>query len=178
MTDHETTFENVPGQPGLQPFCRTDLRSGIVLGVISSVGYSAANLALREVAIPGDFDWAVWVTALKAVPAAVVAWILIGMRVWKKQPALPPRSLVIKLILAALLMQYGGNLCFQWSLTLGGLAVSVPLCFAVLIVTGAWLGRVFLGDVLSARTRWARARWVWFDWPGPRRSGAGGGPRG
>jgi len=155
MTDSKATFEHASGPSGLQSFSQSDLRIGIALGVISSVAYSAANLALREVAIPGDLDWAVWVTALKAVPAAVVAWVLIGIRVWKKLPALPPRSLVIRLVLAALLMQYGGNLCFQWSLTLGGLAVSVPLCFAVLIVTGAWLGRIFLGDVLSARTRWA-----------------------
>ncbi|MFP6764445.1 MAG: DMT family transporter [Planctomycetaceae bacterium] len=155
MTDNETISENASDQIMPPPFYQSELRTGIVLGVISSIAYSAANLALREVAIPGDLDWAIWVTALKAVPAAIVAWLLIGIRVWKKLPALPPRALVVKLILAALLMQYGGNLCFQWSLTLGGLAVSVPLCFAVLIVTGAWLGRIFLGDVLSVRTRWA-----------------------
>ena len=155
MTDNETISENASDQIMPPPFYQSELRTGIVLGVISSIAYSAANLALREVAIPGDLDWAIWVTALKAVPAATVAWLLIGIRVWKKLPALPPRALVVKLILAALLMQYGGNLCFQWSLTLGGLAVSVPLCFAVLIVTGAWLGRIFLGDVLSVRTRWA-----------------------
>ena len=56
------------------------------------------------------------------------------------------------MILVGLLMQYGGNLMFQWSLSLGGLAVSVPLCFAALIVTGAWLGRVYLGDPVTPRT--------------------------
>jgi len=138
---------------------RSALRTGIVLGVISSLGYTLANLALRQMATPdesvgeiSEFAWAVWVTAMKAVPAAVVAWVLIGIRVRQKLPALPPRELVGKMILAALLMQYGGNLCFQLSLALGGLAISVPLCFATLIVAGAWLGRVFLGDPVSFRT--------------------------
>lgn len=138
---------------------RNTLRTGIVLGVISSLGYTLANLALRQMATPDDsvgeipgFAWAVWVTAMKAVPAAVVAWVLIGLRLRQKLPAFPPREICGKLVLAALLMQYGGNLCFQLSLSLGGLAISVPLCFATLIVTGAWLGRVFLGDPVSVRT--------------------------
>lgn len=159
MTDSETTPGSTPSDQALLDH-RSALRTGIVLGIVSSLGYTIANLALRQMAkpdetlaqVPDEFSWAVWVTAMKAVPAAVVAWVLIGIRIRKKLPALPPKSLVGKLILAALLMQYGGNLCFQMSLTLGGLAISVPLCFATLIVAGAWLGRVFLGDPVSVKT--------------------------
>ena len=151
MTDPETTSITARNERSLSEH-RSGLRTGVVLGVVSSVGYTATNLALRQVAIPDDFGWAVWVTALKAVPAAIVAWVLIGIRLQKNLPALPPKPLVGKLILAALLMQYGGNLCFQLSLSLGGLAITVPLCFATLILTGAWLGQVFLGDLVSKKT--------------------------
>lgn len=155
MTDSETT----PCEEASLDH-RTALRTGIVLGIVSSVGYTISNLALRQMAtpdqtlaiVPDKFSWTVWVTAMKAVPAAVAAWVLIGIRLQKKLPALPPKRLMGKLIVAALLMQYGGNLCFQTSLALGGLAITVPLCFATLIVAGAWLGRVFLGDPISTRT--------------------------
>jgi drug/metabolite transporter, DME family len=152
MTDSGTTSTSGAHDEASVSEHRAGLRIGVILGVISSVCYAVANLALRQVAIPDDFGWAVWVTALKAVPATIVAWVLIGVRIQKKLPALPPKPLVGKLILAAILMQYGGNLCFQMSLSLGGLAISVPLCFATLILTGAWLGRVFLGDPISRKT--------------------------
>jgi len=65
---------------------------------------------------------------------------------------LPPRSALLPLILTGLLMQYGGNVSFQYSLSVSGLAIAVPLCFSTLITTGAWLGRVLLGDPLTPRT--------------------------
>ncbi|MBI1314399.1 EamA family transporter [bacterium] len=131
---------------------RKRVRSGIVLGLVSAVGYSGANLALRDVAIPNDLGWAIWVTANKAWPAAIVGWVLVGLRARRGLPALPPKSALLPLILTGLLMQYGGNVAFQYSLSMSGLAIAVPLCFATLIATGAWLGRVLLGDPLTPRT--------------------------
>lgn len=129
-----------------------EVRLGVILGLISAVGYTGANLALRQVAVPNDIGWALWVTANKAVPAALVGWLIIIWRASRGLPAFPPRRLIWPMIIVGLLMQYGGNLMFQWSLSLGGLAVSVPLCFAALIVTGAWLGRIYLGDSITPRT--------------------------
>ena len=131
---------------------RQRVRTGIVLGLVSAVGYSGANLALRDVAVPNDIGWAIWVTANKAWPAAIVGWVLVGMRARRGLPALPPKSALLPLILMGLLMQYGGNLAFQYSLSVSGLAIAVPLCFSTLIATGAWLGRVLLGDPLTPRT--------------------------
>ncbi|MHC4879597.1 MAG: DMT family transporter [Planctomycetota bacterium] len=131
---------------------RRRVRSGIILGLISAVGYSGANLALRDVAKPNDLGWAIWVTANKAWPAAIVGWTLVGLRASRGLPALPPKSALMPLILMGLLMQYGGNLAFQYSLSVSGLAIAVPLCFSTLIATGAWLGRVMLGDPLTPRT--------------------------
>lgn len=130
----------------------SEVRLGVILGLLSALAYTGANLALRHVAEPNDVGWALWVTANKAVPAALVGWAIIAWRASRGLAAFPPRHLIWPMILVGLLMQYGGNLTFQWSLSLGGLAVTVPLCFAALIVTGAWLGRVYLGDPVSPRT--------------------------
>ena len=141
---------------------RRETRIGIILGLVSALGYTGTNLALRHVAVPevvdsetqlhGGLAWSVWVTANKAIPAALVGWVLVAWRTRQGLPALPPRHLVLPLIVLAVIVQYGGNLAFQWALTLGGLAITVPLCFASLVVTGAWTGRIYLGDSLSPRT--------------------------
>jgi drug/metabolite transporter (DMT)-like permease len=52
-------------------------------------------------------------------------------------------------------MQFGGNAVFQWALGVGGLAIVVPLSFAVLIGSGAWLGRVWLGEPITPRSAFA-----------------------
>jgi len=152
------TQSNQPGQPDMTSAPASvedehrEVRLGVILGLISALGYTGANLALRQVAVPNDVGWALWVTANKAVPAALAGWVIIAWRASRGLPAFPPRRLIWPMIVVGLLMQYGGNLMFQWSLSLGGLAVTVPLCFAALIVTGAWLGRVYLGDPTTPRT--------------------------
>jgi len=51
-----------------------------------------------------------------------------------------------------LAVQAGGNLLFQKSLAMCGLALSVPTVFATLILTGATLGRTWLGEGISLRS--------------------------
>ena len=127
--------------------------SGLLLGLFAAVGYSCANLALRSVSAPNDPAWAMWVSCNKAVPVFFVAWILIGIGVKRGRPdALPPRTLLLPMIVAALVMQFGGNVMFQWALGLGGLVLCVPMLFATLIITGAIAGQVFLNDRLTPRT--------------------------
>jgi len=131
----------------------TSIRLETVLALVSALTYTGASLALRELAIPNDIGWAVWVTANKAVPAAIVAWALVGWRAARGLPALPPRRLLVPLLLVGLIMQYGGNLMFQWSLSLSGLAITVPIVFATLVCSGAWLGRQIVGDSITNRMR-------------------------
>lgn len=128
------------------------LRTGVLLGMCAAVGYSGANLALRQLAVPNDPGWAIWVTATKAIPAALIAWLMIFVQWSKGQPGLPPGRLIGRLILVGLVMQYGGNFMFQWSLSLGGLAVTVPICFSTLIIAGAWMSRLVCGEELSRKT--------------------------
>lgn len=125
---------------------------GTWLGIMSALGYTATNMALRKVARPGDLDWALWVACIKAAPAALAAWIWIGLRYWRGLGALPPRRLLWPLIAAGLVMQFGGNGMFQWALSLGGLALTVPLTFAALIWSGAVGGRIFLSEPITPRS--------------------------
>lgn len=129
-----------------------ELGLGILLGICAAVGYSGANLALRQLAIPNDPGWAVWVTATKAIPASLIAWFMIILQWSKGEPGLPPARLIWRLILVGLVMQYAGNFMFQWSLSLGGLAVTVPICFSMLIISGAWMSRLVCGEEISPKT--------------------------
>ena len=129
------------------------IRRAVMLGIVSSLGYSAANLSLRGLSgRDSSLPWAVWVTAMKALPTVVVAGFLLLLRWKKKQTIYPTHKPIPVLLLAGLMMQFGGNLGFQIALVHVGLAIAVPLVFAFIILAGAALGKVFLGDHISVRT--------------------------
>lgn len=128
------------------------LKNGVALGIIAAVAYSLANLALRHLSdatSTGGRGWDLWVTAMKTVPTGIVAWVLVLKRLIQKEPAFPPLRLLPILVVAALVMQFGGNLCFQISLSHLGLGITVPLVFASILCVGAIMGRVFLGDPIT-----------------------------
>jgi drug/metabolite transporter (DMT)-like permease len=127
---------------------------GALLGVVSAVCYTGTNVALRdrELIRGGDLDWAMWVTCMKSLPSAASAWLLLAGRASRGLPTLPSPRTVGLLLCVGLAVQAGGNLLFQWSLAICGLALAVPTIFATLILTGATLGRVWLGEGISARS--------------------------
>lgn len=126
---------------------------GTALGLVSAVGYTLANTSLRELAGEhSGFDWSVWVTCVKAIPATLVSWVLIAYRSVRGLPALPPRRMFGTLVACGLMMQFGGNVCFQVSLGYCGLALSVPLCFATIILSSAWLGKVYLKEKIDRQS--------------------------
>lgn len=125
---------------------------GLLCGLIAAIGYTLANMALRQSARPGDFEWSIWVTAHKAVPATLLTWFLV-LRNWSLRiPALPSRHAMLPLIIAGLIMQFMGNLAFQYALCLIGLAMSVPITFALLLLSGAIMSRLTLGEPINFRT--------------------------
>lgn len=125
---------------------------GIIFATVSAVGYTGANTALRAVSVPHDLDWAIWVSCIKAVPTAIVAVLLVGHRMWRRQPSWTSSRLIGMLLATGLFMQFAGNGAFQFALGAGGLAIVVPLSFAILIGSGAWLGRIVLGEPITFRT--------------------------
>lgn len=124
---------------------------GTALGLLAAVAYTTANLGLRNVAEGGDLDWALFVSANKALPVTLIAWSLVAWRSFRGLPALPPRRLWVPLLLTGCVMQFGGNVMFQVALSRGGLALTVPMTFSMIIVSGALLGRAVLGEAITVR---------------------------
>jgi drug/metabolite transporter (DMT)-like permease len=114
--------------------------------LLSSVAYTAANIYLRKVALECD---PVWVSCIKAVPAAIVGLALVLVTHRRGTVRYVPRRLIGWLIFNALFVQCAGNVAFQESLGLIGLAVSVPLSFGTLIASSALLGRLWLGEPIT-----------------------------
>ena len=131
---------------------------GALFAMLSAFSYTGANIALRQLSDDdlrveqmSGLDWSIWVSAIKAVPVSVISWTLIAYRAGRRLRALPPRNLLLPLLATGVVMQVGGNVMFQWALSLGGLALSVTLCFGTLITGGALLGRIVLGEPISRR---------------------------
>ena len=126
--------------------------TGVLLGVVSALAYTGTNIALRGMTRGGDPDWAMWVTCFKSLPGALAAWLLVGLRACRGQRALPSMPVIGWLLAVGFAVQFGGNLFFQWSLAMCGLALAVPTVFATLILTGAVLGRSWLGEAVTVRS--------------------------
>lgn len=129
-----------------------DAAVGVMLAVVAAVCYTGTNIALRGADRSGDTDWAIWVTCLKSLPGALAAWALLAGRASRGLPTLPPLRTTCLLLGVGFAVQGGGNLFFQWSLPMCGLALSVPTVFATIILTGATLGWAWLGESVTARS--------------------------
>lgn len=121
---------------------------GSICGLLSAVGYTAANVCLRAAT---DSD-PIWVSAVKAVPTVVIFGPYLAWRAAKALPIGPDPKALWLLAAAGLFGQVGGNVAFQWSLGVIGLALAVPLCLGMMIVFGAWLGWSLLGERVTWRT--------------------------
>jgi len=110
------------------------------------------NGCLRHVAVRIDMDWAMWVASWKTMPTAVAGWFFMAGMVRRGESIVPPRDVLWSLIANGLLMQFCGNVLFQYGLSRAGLALTVPLCFASLIMMSAILGRIVLHDPIRPRT--------------------------
>ena len=142
--------ERPPGEPTAIASPRFDpVLVGTFFSAISALGYTAANICLRDVAETVD---PVWVSCIKAVPAAVAAWLLIARRAWLGQPSLPGGGVFGMLLVTGLCMQVGGNVGFQWSLGMIGLSLCVPLVFGTLLIGSAAAGRIWLAEAITPRS--------------------------
>ena len=117
---------------------------GTFLGVLSAVAYAAAATSLRAVI---DCD-PVFVSFVKAVPTCGLMGVaLLFYR--RKSPI--PWKFIVTLIVAATLMHLLGNVLFQWSLGIIGIALTVPLALGTVILAGTILGRFCLQEQVTSR---------------------------
>lgn len=127
--------------------------TAVLLGLTAAATYSIANMALRDLAQPeSGIGWDMWVSGTKAIPTFLVAVAFILYRRLQSLGSFAEWSFVRPIAIAAIFNQIGGNFAFQLSLKYIGLAVSVPICFASIICSGAVAGRIVIGDRVTLRT--------------------------
>jgi DME family drug/metabolite transporter len=117
--------------------------------LISALGYTAANICLRRLAVDCD---AAWVTCVKAAVAAFLIgpWLLYRT-VGGRTRLLSPKALGF-LILLGLIGQFGGNLNLQFAFATLGLTITIPTVFGLILVASAVLGWAVLGERVSRRS--------------------------
>jgi drug/metabolite transporter, DME family len=137
---------DLPSQPP-QRWLNDPILYGTLCGLASSLGYTAANICLKAVSHCDP----IWVSCVKAVPTVLLVgpWVL--ARGSKGERIIPPPHVFVAIILAGVFGQLVGNVAFQWSLGIVGLALEVPLTLGAMIVTGPLLGRIVLREPIVPR---------------------------
>lgn len=124
---------------------------GTLLAYGSAVGYTAANICLRALTHCDPF----WVSCVKAFPTLALVGPWLVCRALRNQSLAPSPRVLGLLVLTGLVGQLGGNVVFQWSLSVVGIALAVPLTLGAMILTATLLSRRLLGEHVSRRTMWA-----------------------
>jgi len=127
-----------------------DVTVGTILAFVSAILYTATNMCLKAAA-ESDLN-PYWISFLKAVPTFVLAGALVGWDRAKGKPLGLSRTNWFWLFMTGLLAHLGGNVTFQVGLEVVGLAAAVPLVFSMILVGGAVLGRMWLGEGISLRS--------------------------
>lgn len=135
-----------PAPSGTSTF-GTSVLFGTLCGLAASLGYTGANICLRSVSACDP----VWVSAVKSLPTVLLAAPIVVWEFWGLSRRVLTVRAAVALGLAGLLGQLGGNVLFQWSLGVVGLALAVPLCLGGQIISSGLLGRAFLGESVTAR---------------------------
>ncbi len=131
----------------LAQYLREPLVFGSICGLLSAVGYTAANVCLRAVSHCDP----VWVSTVKAAPTVILfsPWLVL---LWRRgERIIPARRVLGILLIASLVCQLFGNVAFQWSLGIVGIALTVPLTLGTMIIAGAIMGRIYLHESVTAR---------------------------
>jgi drug/metabolite transporter (DMT)-like permease len=126
---------------------------GTVFATGSAILYTASNIFLR-CSITSD---AMWVQCVKEVPIVILIGPWMFVRYFRGQHVFPPAKVVAIILFAAVLTQFVGNWYFQFSLGIIGISLAVPILLGAIIVGGAILSRVFLGEAIAPRSAVAMA---------------------
>lgn len=127
---------------------------GTICCVVSALAYTGASVCLR--ALAEDCD-PVWVTCVKATVAVALLGPYLAYQACRgRARPLKPGTLA-KLVAAALGAQFGGNLGMQYAYATIGLAVAVPTAFGAILIAGAVMSRLLLGETISRRSVWSLA---------------------
>jgi len=128
---------------------------GTTCCLLSALGYSAANVCLRQAAAL-QIDPA-WVICIKEAVAVLVVgpWLLFRVMQGYRFPV-TWRGLLI-LVVAGLGVQLLGNLNIQWAFGVVGLAISMPVVFGSMLIGSALIGLLVFRETLPPRSMLAVA---------------------
>lgn len=123
---------------------------GILFCALAALFYTGANAAMTVLGRIGTSElWLVGiketVTVLSLAPMALLLWI--------RQPNTRPDRLTWSMLIAAGLMtQLLGNIGYAYSLKVIGMAATIPIISASILVSTAFLGRLLLNERVSIRS--------------------------
>jgi DME family drug/metabolite transporter len=121
----------------------------MVYCALAAANYTATNICLRQLAsLRCDPTWVVCNKELVTV-LAIGPWLLVLLA--RRRLRLPPVKDLGLILLTGLFVQLAGNLGFQWSLGVVGLAVTIPVCFGLMLLGGAAFGWWILREAVSPR---------------------------
>lgn len=123
--------------------------TGTLCVIGSAVGYAATNICLRRVALLAD---PMWISCLKSMPIAAAATLLVLWRLSRGGQAGLGRGDVARLVANGVFVQLVGNAVFQWTLGEIGLAMTMPINFGALMLSGMLMGRIWLGEAITGRS--------------------------
>ena len=147
-TDPYRSPDLPPGDPSpetLRP--PVSILTAAICGLIAAFFYTAANVSLRKsVGLDPTL-----VSAVKAAPTVLLLGpLLLWLRTTGHRIATSTK-IIPQLALAALIAQLIGNVGFQISLGIIGLAATVPITLGVLIIGGAFFGNRILKEPVGPR---------------------------
>jgi drug/metabolite transporter (DMT)-like permease len=126
--------------------------AGIACCVVSTLGYSAANIIMGWLSKPEMHCDPAWATCNKEMVTVLVVGPWLVAQALRGLPTLPKGRPLVLLVLAGLATQLGGNAPMQWAYGVAGVAVMVPALFAFMLTAVAILGKALLGEEVSLRT--------------------------
>lgn len=129
------------------------LVTGVLAGTAAAILYTMSNIALRHSVQINPF----LVSAVKAAPTVICLSPFLVWMMARGQPIYTSLQMAPRFMAVALLGQFVGNAAFQWALGSIGLAASVPITLGTLLIGGAVLGRVILGEPVRPRSMIAMA---------------------
>lgn len=121
---------------------------GLACGGGAAILYTVANICLRSLV---EVD-PVWVSTIKTMPTLIFVGPVVLARMAQGKSNWSSRSDVLWLITTGLCAQIFGNVTFQWSLSILGLAISVPMVLGTMLVGGAIVGKLLLNEPVRRRT--------------------------
>ncbi len=122
---------------------------GAACGLTAAIGYTATNVCLRQVSSLDPF----FVSAIRAIPSVLIVLPLIARRLMRGSRVLNGMQHVGTLLVTGIIAQICGNVFFQASLGVVGVAIAVPLVLSTMIVSGAVIGWLVLGERVGVKTQ-------------------------